>query len=174
MVGVSGSGKTTLAAAVAARLGVPHVELDAIFHLPGWTELDDVGFASQVTMATAGPGWVVDGNYSRIRDIVWAQADTVIVLDLPRRRVMGQLLRRTLGRMATRRELWNGNRERWRNLLRLDPNENILRWAWTTHAHNRDRYRAAAADPRWAHLRFVTVRSRQDIQRLVDTVPAPR
>jgi len=41
VVGVSGSGKTTVARALAARLGVPHVELDAIYHQPGWTGLDD-------------------------------------------------------------------------------------------------------------------------------------
>lgn len=174
VVGVSGAGKSTLAAALAARLGVLHVELDGIFHQPGWTELDDGEFASRVTAATAGPGWVVDGNYSRIRDIVWARADTVVVLDLPRWRVMSQLLRRTLRRMATRRELWNGNRERWRNLLRRDPNENILRWAWTTYGSNRDRYRAAAVDPRWAHLSFRTVRSRRDMARLLATMWAAR
>ncbi len=39
MVGTSGSGKTTVGRALAARLGLPFVELDAIFHQPGWTEL---------------------------------------------------------------------------------------------------------------------------------------
>jgi hypothetical protein len=62
---------------------------------------------------------VVDGNYSRMRDIVWSRVDTVIWVDPPRHRAMRQFIWRTLRRMATRAELWNGNREQWRFLRRL-------------------------------------------------------
>lgn len=44
VVGNSGSGKSTFAAELARRLGVPWVELDAVFHQPGWTELDRRNF----------------------------------------------------------------------------------------------------------------------------------
>ena len=82
----------------------------------------------------AGDAWVIDGNYSAVQDLVWARADTVVWLDPSRARVMRQLVRRTLRRMARRTELWNGNRESWSNLFRADPEESILRWAWTQHA----------------------------------------
>jgi len=95
--------------------------LDAIFHQPGWVGLDDTEFARRVEAATIGDCWVVDGNYSRIRQIVWSRADTVVVLDLPRWRVMSQLLVRTVRRGWTGAELWNGNRENLRNLIRGDP-----------------------------------------------------
>ena len=36
--------------------------------------------------------------------------------------------------MITRAELWNGNQEEWRNLLTLDPETNIVLWAWTQHS----------------------------------------
>ncbi|MGI8652668.1 MAG: AAA family ATPase, partial [Geodermatophilaceae bacterium] len=111
VVGVSGSGKTTVARVLSARLNAPHIELDAIFHQPGWVGLDDEEFSRRVDEATMGDSWVVDGNYSRIQEIVWSRADTVIVLDLPRWRVMSQLLVRTLRRGWTGQELWNGNRE---------------------------------------------------------------
>jgi adenylate kinase family enzyme len=37
ILGTSGSGKTTLARRLAAALDLPHLELDAVFHQPGWT-----------------------------------------------------------------------------------------------------------------------------------------
>lgn len=174
VVGVSGSGKTTVAAALATRLGIPHVELDGLFHQPNWTELPEAVFAERVRAAAAGEAWVIDGNYSRLQSVVWGRADTVVVLDLPRAAVMTQLAARTLRRVATRQELWNGNRERWRNLVDPNPQHNILLWSWTNHARNRTRYRAAPADPRWAHLRFICLRSRRDVRALLETVAATR
>ncbi|MBA3524374.1 MAG: adenylate kinase, partial [Geodermatophilaceae bacterium] len=174
VVGDAGSGKTTFARVLAARLDVPHIEIDAIFHQPGWTRLPDEQFVARVTAATAGDAWVVDGNYSRVRDIVWGRADTVVVLDLPRRRVMAQLLARTLSRAATRRELWNGNREQWRNLVGRDPEHNILLLSWTRYPVNRQRWRAAAVDPRWSHLTWLRARSRREVRDLLDAVTPPR
>jgi adenylate kinase family enzyme len=88
VVGNSGSGKSTVAAALAAALGVPHLELDGVFHQPGWEPLPADSFRAVVAAAVAGDGWVLDGNYSAVRDLVWARADTVVWLDLPRRTVM--------------------------------------------------------------------------------------
>jgi adenylate kinase family enzyme len=36
VAGTSGAGKTTLAARIGALLRLPHVEIDALFHGPGW------------------------------------------------------------------------------------------------------------------------------------------
>ena len=154
LVGNSGSGKTTLARDLAAALGVPHLELDSIFHQPGWQPLDRAVFVRRVDEFTQAPGWVVDGNYSAVRDLVWSRADTVIWLDLPRFLVMRQVIWRTLRRMATNAELWNGNREQWRNLLGR-PEESIIVWAWTKHRTYHDRYLTAQTDPANAHLTFV-------------------
>ena len=167
MVGNSGSGKTTLARRLAEALSVPHLELDSVFHQPGWQPLEREVFRSRVDAFTSGESWVVDGNYSAVRDIVWSRADTVVWLDFPRHRVMRQLAARTLRRMATGAELWNGNRERWQNLFRLDPEQSILAWAWTRHAVYRERYRTAQADPANAHLRFIRLRTAGEAEELV-------
>jgi adenylate kinase family enzyme len=159
VVGNSGSGKTTLARRLAEALSVPHLELDSVFHQPGWQPLEREVFRSRVDEFTAGESWVVDGNYSAVRDIVWSRADTVVWLDFPRHRVMWQLTARTLRRMATGAELWNGNRERWQNLFRMNPEQSILAWAWTRHSVYRERYSAAQADPANAHLSFISVRT---------------
>jgi adenylate kinase family enzyme len=173
VVGNSGSGKTTLAAAVASAMGVPYLELDSVFHQPGWQPLETVLFRASVAEFVAGDSWVVDGNYSKVADLIWQRADTVLWLDLPRRRVMSQLAGRTLRRMVTRTELWNGNTESFRNLFRLDPNESILRWAWTQHHAYAERYRAAQCDPANQHLTFIRVTSRAAAARLVSGLKGP-
>lgn len=171
VVGNSGSGKSTLAGALAAQLGVPHIELDSLYHQPGWTPRPYDELSAVVTERLDAPGWVCDGNYSSVQPIVWAGADTVIWLDLPRRTVMRQVILRTLRRVITRKELWNGNRETWRNAF-LEK-DSILLWAWTHHPRTRARYTAAMADPQWTHLNFVRLRSRAEIGAFLRTVNRP-
>lgn len=167
VVGNSGSGKTTLALAVANAIGAPHLELDGVFHQADWQPLESELFRARVAEFVGGDAWVVDGNYSRVQDLVWQRADTVLWLDLPRRRIMAQLARRTLQRMLTRTELWNGNTESVRNLLSLDPEVSILRWAWTQHDKYAERYREAQEDLANQHLNFVRISSRGAAARIV-------
>jgi adenylate kinase family enzyme len=159
VVGVPGSGKTTVGRALAARLAAPFVELDTLFHLPDWGELPRDEFRVRVGDVVAGDSWVVDGNYEAVQDVVWERADTVVWLDLPRGLTMRRLTTRTVRRVVTRERLWNGNTEPFGNLYRLDPERNILRWAWVKHPEYRDRYAAAASDPAYAHVRFLRLRS---------------
>ena len=167
VVGTSGSGKSTLASQLAEVLGVPHLELDAVHHQPGWEPLPTDEFRRIVAARAAAGGWVIDGNYGRVRDLVWARADTVVWLDLPKRTVMRQVVWRTLRRVALRRELWNGNRERWQNFFTWDPEQSVISWAWHKHAPDRARYAAAAADPANAHLRFIRLASSRDVDRFL-------
>ncbi len=163
VIGSSGSGKTTLARTLAERLSLPHVELDSLFHQPNWVPTETELFRSQVTDATATEHWVIDGNYTVARDILWSRADTVIFLDLPRWQVMRQLIPRSVRRVVTRERLWNGNRERWTNLTTLDPEHNPVVWSWKRHALQRVRYEAAVNDPAWDHLKFIRLRTRARI-----------
>jgi adenylate kinase family enzyme len=172
VIGNSGSGKTTVAKAIAAALGVPHLELDSVFHQPDWEPLDTDEFRRIVSEFTAADGWVVDGNYSAVRDIVWSLADTVVWVDPPRHRVMRQLVPRTLRRMATGTELWNGNRERWRYLFTRE--ESILLYAWTSHHRTRAKFESAQADPDNAHLSFVRLRTPEDTAELLRGLAGPR
>src|SRR6185437_16280303 len=128
-------------------LAVPFVELDSIYHQPGWQPLPVDEFRRRVGDLVAGGGWVVDGNYGDVRDLVWARADTVIWFDLPRRTVVRQVLFRTVRRGLVRTPLWNGNRESLVTLFKVAPDESLVRWAWTQHAKYHHRYTAAAGDP---------------------------
>jgi adenylate kinase family enzyme len=171
VVGTSGSGKTALAAKIAARLGCPHIELDGIHHLENWTPIERGEMRRIVAGHLEGESWVVDGNYSSlVQDLVFAAAGTVAWLDLPRRVVMFSVTRRTMGRMASRRELWNGNRERFSSLLRTQPEDNIILWSWTQHEKYHQQYLAASEDPTNSHLNWVRLESRRAVREWVRTL----
>jgi adenylate kinase family enzyme len=166
-VGTSGVGKSTFASLLARGLECPFLELDSVFHQAEWVPLDTALFRTRVADFAAGERWVIDGNYSKVRDIVWARADTVVWLDLPRRVVMRRLVWRTLRRVAGRAELWNGNRERWHNVFTWDRNESVISWGWHSFGSNRVRYAAAAADPALGHLSFVRLTSAGAVRRFL-------
>ena len=175
MVGNSGSGKSTVARRIGAALGSPVLELDSVFHQPGWQELPEDEFRAQVETFAEQDRWVVDGNYTVVRvPVLWPRATTVVWLDLPQRTVMRQVVLRSLRRVIGRQELWNGNRETWRNLLSWDPQRSIVRWSWTNHAHNREKCASAGTDPRWRHLRVVRLRSRPEIDEFVASLQSDR
>jgi adenylate kinase family enzyme len=167
VVGTSGTGKSTVARQLAGNLGVPFVELDGIFHQPGWAPLPAEEFRRRVAEVAARDAWVIDGNYSAVRPLVWARADTVIWIDLPRPVVMRQIIWRTLRRAVFRVELWNGNRERWANFFTWDPEQSVISWARHRHAVYRQRYGAAMRDPAYAQLRFVRLQSRAAVRRFL-------
>jgi adenylate kinase family enzyme len=160
VIGQSGAGKTTVARQLATVLRVPHLELDAFFHGPGWES--NPTFVSDVDAATATRGWVVDGNYPPVRDLVWSRADTVVWLDLARTTTLRRVLLRTAGRLVTRLELWNGNREQWRTVLRAS---HPIRWTWQTHHPHRAAYEARLRDRRWEHLAVVRLRTPAMVRR---------
>jgi adenylate kinase family enzyme len=152
--GTSGAGKTTFAAELARQLGLPHFELDALHHGPNWNEAPAEVLQARVhaAMANAPAGWVIDGNYdSKLGETVVAQADTIVWLDLPLTIKMRRLWSRTMHRIRHRVELWNGNRETWRDLFSRDS---IFYWTIETHFRHRRTWPARFdGDPRLVRLR---------------------
>jgi adenylate kinase family enzyme len=150
-------------------LGLPQLELDSIFHQPGWTERDNAEFRAEVDAFTSGDSWIVDGNYTShgVSEIVWPRADTIVWLDLPKRIVMTRVVRRTLWRVITRQRLWNGNREPWSNLYSRDPLRNIIVWTWTRFDTTRRRYELMLSDGTWSHLTVHRLRSKHDVDQFL-------
>ncbi|MEW6217285.1 MAG: shikimate kinase [Candidatus Bipolaricaulota bacterium] len=171
VVGTSGSGKTTVGRAIADRLGLPFVELDALAWLPGWTNRPLAELRELVDERTRGPTWVVDGNYSKVRDLVWGRADTVVWLDYPFRHVFGQLLRRTIRRSLRREELWNGNRESLR--MSFFSRDSILLWAIRTYRRRKRQYPELFARPEHGHLKLIHLRSPAETQRWLNGLARP-
>jgi len=156
VVGTSGSGKTTFSSQLAARLDVPHVELDALFWLPDWQEPDLADFRATVESATGGDGWVADGNYSRVSDLVLGRADTVVWLDLPMRTCLWRTIRRTVRRARKREVLWGTNREAWSRTFSRDS---LTWWVIATHGRRRRENEQRLGDPALTHLRVHRFRS---------------
>jgi adenylate kinase family enzyme len=167
VIGTSGSGKTTVASRAAEALEVPHVELDALHWEPDWQEAPLEVFRERVRDATQGERWVVDGNYSKVRDIVWGRADTVLWLDYPFHTLFMRLLWRTLRRIILRERLWNDNRESLRMMFSRDS---ILLWAINSYPRRKVEIPELMSDPEYAHIRFLRHESPQETERWLKTL----
>ncbi|TKJ18226.1 adenylate kinase [Blastococcus sp. CCUG 61487] len=115
VAGSTGAGKTTMAAALAERLGLPHTEMDALWHGPGWVPRPD--FEPDVDAMLAEGRWVTEYQYRQVKARLLEQAQAVVWLDHPFPLVAARLLRRSVVRGVLRTPLFNGNVEQlstWR------------------------------------------------------------
>jgi adenylate kinase family enzyme len=160
VVGVTGCGKTVTAAHLARILTIPHIELDALHWQPKWVMTERETFRRQVVQALSGPGWVTDGNYSKARDLIWERATTIVWLDYALPVILGQLIWRTLKRVITREELWNGNRETLRGAF--FSKDSLFLWALQTYPRFRRTYPQYFVRPENAHLQVIRLRSRRE------------
>jgi adenylate kinase family enzyme len=170
VIGGCCTGKTTTSRALAARLGVPHVELDALHHDAGWQEAPaDVLLARvEAALAAASDGWVADGNYhGKLGTYVLERADTVVFLDLPQRTAFRRVLWRTLSRVVTGKELWNGNRETLRNAF---SRHSIVLWVITNHRSHRTKWPERVAP--FNHLHVVRLRSPREVREFLQSIQA--
>jgi adenylate kinase family enzyme len=157
----SGSGGTTVGRELAHRLGVPFHELDTLFWKPGWVESTAEEFRAVVEPIVATDAWVIDGSYqSKIGQLVLENADVVVWLDLPIRVWLPRLVRRTIRRARSGEELWEGNRDSFRNAF-LSRNSLIL----FTLRHFRARRRTYPV--RFADYDVVRLRSQAEIDRFL-------
>ena len=158
VVGATGAGKSTFARRLAARLGGAYVELDELFWDADWTEAAPDVFRARVARATAGPRWVVAGNYGRVRDLLWPRADTIVWLDYAFPLVLSRLTVRTARRAVTREVLWNGNRERLLEHCRIWSEKSLFHWLFKTYWASRRELPGLFAQPAHAHLRIARLR----------------
>lgn len=152
--GSSGAGKTTLARALAVRLDLPYIEVDSLFHGAGWVPRPE--FVADIDAFTRGPAWIIDHDYGVARHLVWPRLDTFVWLDYSRAVCEWRVIRRSVPRALLRRQLWNGNRERFFAMF-ADP-EHPVRWSWAHHAEKRAGFEARVADPANAHIMTIRLR----------------
>jgi hypothetical protein len=80
-----------------------------LYWRPKWTSWPD--FDQEALTAAHQPRWVIDGNYSGVRDIIWQRCTAIAWLDYSFTRVFSRALRRTMRRVVMGERLYGGNRE---------------------------------------------------------------
>lgn len=170
VIGTSGCGKTVLARHLAHSLACPYVELDELFWGPRWMPKPEEEFRRLVEAATRMPRWVVDGNYGRVRDILWPRATTIVWLNYSFHRVLLRSLRRTLARMITREPFWHGNKESFRHTFL--SRESILLWVIRTFHRRRKELAGVRASGKYSHLSWVELRRPADAEPYLRSIQA--
>ena len=179
VIGNSASGKSTLAAELADALDAPLVELDAINWQPGWVGLntaDPDEFERRIREATRGERWVVAGSYRKVSQrTFWPRLETVVWLDLPLRLVVWRFLRRAWKRWRSGELIWGTNRERfWAQFRIWSKDQSLLAWTVTQHGRKRRDMVRDMSDRRWAHIRFVRLRSKREVAEFGGSQWSPR
>ncbi len=160
ITGNSCSGKSTLAKQLAAALGIPRVELDALNWQPGWVSLAETNpeeLERRMAEATRGEAWVVSGSYMGFsRKVFWPRVETVVWLDLPRFRLIWRVLIRSWKRWRSKELLWGTNYERfWPNLKVWNREDSLIWWIVTQQRRKRERMQALMLDPAWSHITLI-------------------
>lgn len=164
VVGSSGSGKSTFSRRLARQLDLPYIEMDALFWRPNWKGAPDDEFLALVQEATDQPAWVLDGNYSRTQSIKWRSVQAVVWLDHSYPRTICRSIRRATSRALSQQELWpgTGNRETFRKSF--FSRDSIILWAMSNYHKVKRRYEATIANPSYAHIQFVRLRSNSEVE----------
>lgn len=152
VAGRSGSGKSTLARRIAAALDLPHVELDALHHGPGWVPRPE--FLDDVHGLAAREEWVTEFQYDAARPVLAARAELLVHLDPPFPVVLGRLVRRTVSRRLRREVLWNGNVEPPLRTVLTDRDHVVRYMVRTRHRPAEAVAEALAANPGLTSVRL--------------------
>ncbi len=123
IVGCGGSGKSTLARRLGEATGLPVLHLDVHFWKAGWVEMNREEWDLLVRGLVKKDNWIMDGNFERTQDIRFAEADTIIFLDLPRWKCLFNVLKRLIiYRKRSRTDMAEGCNEGW--------DFSFYKWIW--------------------------------------------
>jgi hypothetical protein len=83
----------------------------------------------------------IEGNYSILRDLIWAAADTLVWLDYSLALVFGRLLRRTIRRTLAHEMLWGRPEYAHLQVVRLRTPAQTAAWLSGVRASPRGHWR---------------------------------
>jgi len=138
IAGHTSSGKSTLAKHLAKELKLYCIELDQLWHLPGWktrTESEfEVLLTQEIETANQGilegkyRGWVVDSTYRRSRHIIWNQTNIFLWLAYDRYVNWVRVTYRSIGRWWYHIPVCNGNYESIWTQLKIWHRDSLYYW----------------------------------------------
>jgi len=136
--GVTCSGKSTLTKTLSKELNLYLIELDEFHHLPGWKTRPVQEFRELVRLEIKKAddsiakgvhnGWIVDGNYRKIRHITWNQSTLCIWLNYAKVVNWFRLTYRILYRWWYQIACCNGNYESMWGHLKVWHPDSLYYW----------------------------------------------
>jgi adenylate kinase family enzyme len=168
IIGATGSGKTTFAKKLADALAIPHYPIDDIRFLANWEIRPMDELRADITDLVNQPAWVMDGNYSKLRDLTWGNADTVIWLNYSFPVAFSRLVRRTLRRIITREELFGGCVETFQS--QFLSKDSLFLWFFQTFWKHRKLYPQVFQKPEFSHVNFIILKSPRETKKFLSQV----
>lgn len=164
--GAVGAGKTTLAKQLSKKLGIPHVEVDHIFWLPNWKQRPVEERIKIAKEKLSGDKWIVCGNHSWLKEIMWDRADTVIWLDYSFWRCLFRVLKRAACLIYTKKEICGGNKESFSRLF--FSKGSILVHLFTKYGKFKKRYSAMMTSSDFKHINFIRLKSPRETEKWLE------
>lgn len=138
VIGSSCSGKSTFSQHLASKTNIEYIELDQLHWLPDWAERPDPEFRALVSNAVSADSWIVDGNYSVARDVIWPRATQIIWLNHSFSLVLYRSITRSIIRAATKQKLFAGNVESFKQTF--FSRDSIILWVLKTYHQKKKNY----------------------------------
>ena len=167
VVGASGAGKSTFSKQLAAKLGIPHLEIDAVHWRPNWEAMSHEELSARLADLLASGSWILDGNYMRIEAVKWKAVEVVLWLDYGRLRTFWRVWKRSMTRLIDRREIWPGSGNRESFHMTFLSTDSVLLWALRQYRPLSRHYSRCLQDDSLSHIRFVRLCSPRDAERLL-------
>ncbi|MFF1399339.1 adenylate kinase [Streptomyces sp. NPDC058287] len=162
LFGPPATGKSTLAKWLSAELGHPHTDLDDLLFTPdGPLPLPE--FRRQAGEITQRDAWIVEGNFSKLADVVWHRADVLVWLDFPLVLIMYRIVRRSLYQLTGLEDSPQARRLTWSKAF--FSRRSLLRTAIRKYRNNRPRYAQQVSETADRGVEVVRLRSPREVRR---------
>ncbi|MEV6702600.1 adenylate kinase [Streptomyces sp. NPDC051453] len=162
LFGQPATGKTTLAKWLSTELGYPHTDLDGLLFTPdGPLPLEE--FRRQAAEVAQHDEWIVEGNFSKLADVVWHRADVLVWLDFPLILVLYRIVRRSLSQLAGHEDSAQARQLTWRKAFFV--RRSLLRTAIRKYRRNRPRYAQQVDETADLGVQVIRLRSPREVRR---------